>query len=200
MRWRIGGGDVARYHDGVPGFWPHRSRAARSGVRSSLRTGRHGRRSRRDLGLHGFALLPAGCNRAAVREHDGRPLSVFYFARRRRHAHGSRAGGARHALAGHAGSMLGARLRLGTVCGVSDRRELAFRCLPGHVDRGGSRRRGVTRTSSVHRTAERGPKAGSDSPGCGHGFLDRVQHLGGLESLSGHHGTQSQPIFAQGEH
>ncbi len=194
MQRRIERGDVARHHDGVPGFWPDGAGAARSGVRSSLRASRHGRRPRGDLGLHGFALLPAGCDGAVVRELDGRALSTCCSARRRFRAHGPRAGGARRALAGDARSVLGARLRLGAVGAISDRQGLAIRRVPGHAHRGGARRRRASHTSPFHRAADRGCEAGSRPSGRGHGLLDRVQHLGRLESLPGHHRAETQSV------
>ena len=39
-----------------------------------------------------------------------------------------------------------------------------------------------------------GREAGAHSAGRGHGLLDRVQHLGRLESLPGHHRAKAQPV------
>ena len=90
--------------------------------------------------------------------------------------------------------MFGGWLRLGTVRGISHRQGLAIRRISGHVQRGGARRQRASCTSSVHRAADCGREAGSHSSGRGHGLVDRVQHLGRLESLSGHHGAEAQSV------
>ena len=83
---------------------------------------------------------------------------------------------------------------------VRHRRRVAVRRLPRHADGRGPRRQADPLRSSHHRRRRRRPKARPHPAGRGDRHLDRLQHLGRLEPLSGHHRAEAQPVRHHGQH
>ena len=94
-----------------------------------------------------------------------------------------------------AGALLDRGLWLGNGIRVPGGRGLAVGCVSHHPDGRGPRRLADPHASPVHRQAAPGPAARTAAAGRRHGKLDRLQHLGRLESLPGPHRTESRSIL-----
>ena len=182
----------------VPGFRPDAGGAPRGGVRPLLRMARHGWRARRDLGLHAAFLISAGRGGDASRQFHRARVPARRCARRRRGDRDALAVGHRRTLAGHARTMLGRRLRLAADAGVQDRRGLALRRLPDHADGGGRIQHRHQLRPPDHREAGARSQGEPHSARSGQWHLDRLQHLGRLQSLPGHHGPECRPVRHHG--